>query len=78
LTVLLGLFASPILQAIASGFDAQKLELTRTLFLILLPGVIIYGAASLWSGVLNAEHRFGIPAVIPVITPLFIGLTSAR
>jgi len=68
------LFASSrwLLPLVASGFSAEKLRLTRWLFYLLLPVLVLTGFSTIWSAILNAGHTFALPALIPVITPLVI------
>lgn len=68
------LFASArwLLPLIASGFSAEKLALTRALFYLLLPVLVLSGFSTLWSAILNAGQTFALPALVPVITPCVI------
>lgn len=69
-TLLMTMFATPILSLLASGFSADKLMLTQRLFFILLPALLFSGMATTWNAVLNAGHRFAFGAVVPMVTPL--------
>lgn len=64
------LAAIPALPLLASGFDTEKLALTRDLFLILLPVILLNAFIALWSAALNCERRFGSAALAPVGVPL--------
>jgi putative peptidoglycan lipid II flippase len=55
---------------LASGFSAEKLALTRSIFLILSPVVLLNGLITMWTAVLNAEQRFAALAFAPVSVPL--------
>ena len=68
------LFASflsgPLIGLLASGFQPAKLELTRQLFLGLLPILVLSGLGATWRAILNAQHDYALAAAVPVITPL--------
>jgi putative peptidoglycan lipid II flippase len=80
LVLLLGfvLLATPVLStllpAVASGFDAPTLDLSRHMLALLMPIVCLNGVASLWSGVLNAERRFVFTSLVPLATPVCVGI----
>jgi len=59
-----------LLPLVASGFSAEKLALTRGLFYLLLPVLVLSGFSAIWSAILNAGQAFAFPALVPVITPL--------
>ena len=44
--------------------------MTRQLFYLLLPQVLLSGLATIWQAVLNARERFALGAVAPVAVPL--------
>jgi putative peptidoglycan lipid II flippase len=69
-SVLLGLLFPFALPALAHGFPPNKLALTRSLFYIMLPTLMISGLATTWGAILNAGERFALPAILPAITPL--------
>jgi len=52
------------------SFSAEKLALTRSLFFLLLPVVLLNAVITAWSAVLNAEERFASVALAPVCVPL--------
>jgi putative peptidoglycan lipid II flippase len=58
-----------LLSWLASGFPPEKLALSRFLFLLLLPVIVVTGVGTSWGAVLNAEKRFTLPAIAPAITP---------
>ena len=70
LTVLLGLALPYILPILAWGFPPEKLALTRSLTLIMLPVIVLSGLATLWGSILNANERFALVAFSPVTIPL--------
>src|SRR5204863_6629903 len=49
--------------------------LTRKLFFILLPALVICGLSTTWSAVLNAGQKFALAALTPAITP-FVTLVT--
>jgi putative peptidoglycan lipid II flippase len=59
-----------IIQIIGSGFSPEKQALTRSLFFVTLPLLIISGLAAIWASILNAEERFALAAIAPVMTPV--------
>ncbi len=69
-TVLLALLAVPLLTLLASSFSQEKLALTCSLFFMVLPVLTIKGVATIWTGVLNADNRFVLAAIVPAITPV--------
>jgi putative peptidoglycan lipid II flippase len=66
---------------IASGFSVEKLALTRSLFLLLVPIILLNALVTLWSAALNAEECFAwaglAPACVPLLTLITI-LVAAR
>jgi putative peptidoglycan lipid II flippase len=65
LVTLAGIAASPwLVRVIAPGFNqiAGKTELTVTLTRIMFPFLLMVALAALAMGMLNAKHRFGVPA----------------
>ncbi|HKS39346.1 MAG TPA: lipid II flippase MurJ [Blastocatellia bacterium] len=73
-SILMGLTGPYALQFIGSSFDADKMALTRTLFFVLLPTIVLSGIATTWSAVLNAGERFALTAATPIATPLMLML----
>jgi len=71
-SIVLGVAASQVMGLLAHGFSAEKLLLTRSLFVVLLPILPLTGVATIGAAVLNAGERFAFAAVIPVITPIAI------
>ncbi len=57
-----------LLPRIASGFDPDKLQLTRSLYYVLLVTLVISGLGTMWSAILNAWNRFALAAAIPIVT----------
>ena len=71
LTCGLLVFMPFVFRFLGSGFSAEKLALTRSLFFLLLPVIVLNAAITMWSAVLNAEQRFASLALAPVCVPLF-------
>ncbi len=69
-SALLALLAPYILPVMASGFGPEKLALTRSLFYLLLPALIVSGLSTIWKAILNAGERFALAAVAPIMTPV--------
>jgi putative peptidoglycan lipid II flippase len=69
-SILLAVAAPYYLPLLGSGFSVAKLLLTRQLFYIVLPIVVLNGAITIWSSVLNAGEKFALPALTPALTPL--------
>jgi|MudIll2142460700_1097286.scaffolds.fasta_scaffold00507_6 putative peptidoglycan lipid II flippase len=69
-SALLGLTASFILPILGSSFSTTKLALTRSLFFIFLPVLVISGLKTTWAAVLNACDQFALVALSPGMIPL--------
>ena len=69
LTVLGLLFAEPVVIAISKGFggDAAKVELAARLTRVMMPILALVSLGAVWMGMLNAQRRFGPPAVAPAV-----------
>jgi putative peptidoglycan lipid II flippase len=67
---LLAVASGSLLPFLASGFSDEKRALTRSLFLLFLPLLVLGGIANLWSSLLNARKRFVIGALAPIMPPL--------
>jgi putative peptidoglycan lipid II flippase len=68
--VVLGIaFAWPLVSVLAPGFDDQpgKAELTVLLTRLMMPFLPLVSFAAVAMGMLNAEERFGIPALSPAL-----------
>jgi putative peptidoglycan lipid II flippase len=74
LTVGMAAAGKPLLGLFVSGFSREKLELTFRLYLIMMPIIVLTGAASLWTAVLNARGRFALGAVAPAVISLTVAL----
>lgn len=68
LSILL-VFASPFLIPIlGSSFNFEKLALSKSLFLILIPSLLFVGLIKAWGSLLNAEEHFKLSSISPIIT----------
>ena len=68
--LLLGVvFAHPLVGALAPGFEREpgKAELTVLLTRVMMPFLPLVSFAAVAMGMLNAEERFGIPALAPAL-----------
>lgn len=70
ISVLMGVAAPYLLPMLGSGFTPEKLALTRKLFFILLPTLPLSGLFVTWAAVLNADERFALAAITPIMTPI--------
>lgn len=81
-TLLLGLTAPWTLKVLGSGFDAEKQALTRSLYYIMLPVLVLRGLSTIWGVLLNAGERFSLAAISPLsvhlLTLLFLLLTGSN
>jgi putative peptidoglycan lipid II flippase len=67
-SAILALIAPYILPLLASGFGAEKLALTTSLYYLLLPCLVLSGLATTWSAILNTHDRFALAAAGPMVT----------
>ena len=71
ITTLLMVASAPLyLPHIAAGFNPKKLELTFHLLYAIAPLILLSGMIVIWSAILNAQERFALAAVSPVITSI--------
>jgi putative peptidoglycan lipid II flippase len=70
MSLVLALTASYMLPLMASGFTAEKLALTQSLYYALLSTLFLSGLATTWGAILNAQNRFALVAVVPVATSI--------
>jgi putative peptidoglycan lipid II flippase len=70
LLVLLALGMPAIISIAGGQFSEHKLQLTRTLYYLLLPVVFTGILTALWGAVLNAEGAFGLPSFTPALVAL--------
>ncbi len=67
---LVAIGARYFLPYLATGFDNQKIFLTRQLTTILAFNILFSGIAALWRAVLNATEQFAFPAATAAGTPI--------
>jgi putative peptidoglycan lipid II flippase len=70
LSIILALTASYFLPLMASGFSAEKLAVTQSLYYGLLTTLVLSGVATTWGAILNSENRFALAAAAPVATSI--------
>lgn len=72
ITMLFMLTAAPLyLPRIATGFNAEKLDLTYKFLWALSPFLLLSGIHTTWIAVLNAGERFALASISQTITPTF-------
>ena len=64
--------ADSYLPYVAHNFNAEQIVLAKNIMLIVLPGVAFSGINIIWGAVLNANERFAVAAIIPIITPALV------
>ena len=52
--------------------------LTKSLYYVLIPSLLFSGVATTWSAILNAEERFALAAIGPVITAVVTVIMMVR
>jgi len=67
---LLALLSPYIISVIGSGFSPDKQALTRSIFFVVLPVLVISSLATIWASILNAGERFVLAALAPIMTPV--------
>lgn len=55
---------------LTSGFTPEKRALTIDLFHLILPVILLQGLVKFYGTLINARHRFGLVAAVPMATPL--------
>lgn len=70
MSLVLAVTASHTLPLLASGFAAEKLVLTHSLYNVLLFTLVLGGLTTAWGAILNANHRYALAAVVPVATSI--------
>lgn len=66
----LAVLAPVLLPLLGSGFSAQTMALTQSLFYLLLPVLVFTGIGHLYATAMNAGERFAVVALAPAITPI--------
>lgn len=67
LIIAMAIISRYVIPVIGSGFDEQKLALTRSLFITLLPVLLFNGVGRIWISILNADERFKLAATVPAV-----------
>lgn len=75
LSLLLAITGPYFLRPFAIGIDDEGAALTRAIFFILLPAIVISGITTLCGAVLNATERYAVVAATPVLGPI-LGMTG--
>jgi putative peptidoglycan lipid II flippase len=70
ISALLAVFAGYVIPILGSGFASEKMDLTRSLFYILVPVLIFSGMAKIWASILNAGEHFALAAFVPIVRPI--------
>jgi putative peptidoglycan lipid II flippase len=65
------IFSKQILRITAPGFTGGQLAYTSELLSILFPTIIFQCLASIISSTYQAEHKFLLPAAVPIISAIF-------
>lgn len=66
------IFANPICQLIAPGFDAAQIGLMVSLLRIMLGAQILFGISGFLTSIIQTHHRFLVPALAPIVYNLGI------
>lgn len=70
LSLIIGLFAQPLMQLIGYNFQANKIDLSTGLFMLLLPTVAVSSASIILAAILNAHEKFFYVSLLPAIIPI--------
>lgn len=70
--LVLAIVSTPVIHLLGSAFDPAKLQLTRSLFFIMIPILPLTALSCTSRAVLNAQERFAMAAVTPLLTPAAI------
>jgi putative peptidoglycan lipid II flippase len=69
-TGVLWLFSDPALKLIASNFDQEKFELTKHLYHIMLPSILLGSLTSILTTMLSGRERFSLSSWASLAPPL--------
>lgn len=76
IVALLGtVFAEPVVRTQTFRITAEKAQLATYFFRFFAVQIVFYGAAILFTGVLNAERRFLAPAIAPIFNNVVVIVT---
>ena len=64
--------ARQLVWLVAPGLHADTARLAAGLMAVMLPGTLLLSLASLFYGLLNANNKFGPPAIGPIISNVFL------
>jgi putative peptidoglycan lipid II flippase len=64
------LLSPMLLGLLGSGFDDEKLHLTRSLYFMMLPILTLKGLTTVWTTRLNATDDFAFASCVPILTPI--------
>ena len=70
--LLLAVVGPLLLPVLGATFDGEKLAMTRRLFLMMIPLVVVSGSGIVLSSALNANERFLWPAATPIISSVLM------
>lgn len=69
-TVLMAIGAPAVMAVFADKFRPEHVVLATRLYYVMLPLLVLSGLSTIWAALLNAHGRFGLAAIVPVITPV--------
>jgi putative peptidoglycan lipid II flippase len=72
LSVVAVLLAPLIVRLYSSGWNARQIEVSTAFARLMLPQIFFYGMFTVWSQVLNARGRFGVPMFAPIVNNLVV------
>lgn len=72
LAILLDVLAGPATRLLTLGFAADKAEMTKDLYLVLIPMVVLQGWSTVMGALINARERFALVAAAPILRPLAV------
>lgn len=72
MVVVIAPICSVAIPFLARGFDEPTVATAQRLVYMLMPLLFLNGMTKYWSGLLNAETRYSIPALVPAATPMLV------
>ena len=70
ITALLGVTAPLVVRGLGVAFDPVTRQLTKELYLLFLPAIILSGFSGVFTALLNADERFLMAAIAPALAPI--------
>lgn len=70
ITALLGVTAPLVVRGLGVAFDPATRQLTKELYLLFLPAIILSGFSGVFTALLNADERFLMAAIAPALAPI--------